>query len=289
MRSYASFSPAKGQRKSHTDTVKFTPFLFSFFFSNLHHFSFSSSSFPSSFPSTFPIHVIVPDLSPLPSSPATAAKRVVEDYISALSAAASTMDAIRPLWELHILNLPISSIAASVVLRISLLFFLRFLFIESSLEKGDRTLMPTTPSATAPPSPPSSSHAPAASMTPSPSFRPLRRSSPSPSPWPRPRLWPPKPPPLALVLARHGVAHPRRRHALRCHHHVPRRLAHAAQGPALAPRGPAQHRRRKRFVHRTTSLHDLKCVKNAMGCMSTLPFPPPSPLPLPAPPSSLSI
>uniref|UniRef100_A0A6V7QTA5 Diacylglycerol O-acyltransferase n=1 Tax=Ananas comosus var. bracteatus TaxID=296719 RepID=A0A6V7QTA5_ANACO len=60
-------------------------------------------------------HVIIPDLSLLPSAGA-AGEQVVEDYVSALSAAAS-MDATWLLWELHILNLPTPSAAASAVLR----------------------------------------------------------------------------------------------------------------------------------------------------------------------------
>uniref|UniRef100_A0A6V7QYR8 Uncharacterized protein n=1 Tax=Ananas comosus var. bracteatus TaxID=296719 RepID=A0A6V7QYR8_ANACO len=185
-------------------------------------------------------HVIVPNLPPLPSAAAAAAgELVVEDYVSALSAAAA-MDATRPLWELHILNLP------------------------TPPPPPPPCSAPTTPSATAPPSPPSSSPAPAAPATLPPSLPPLRRPAPRPhhgrgrgplglllwlwscSPWrgtpsSTPRSSPPPP--------RSSPTRPLR------------------SRPALAPRGPARvGRRRKRFVHRTASLDDVKRVKNAMGC-----------------------
>uniref|UniRef100_A0A6V7QUT6 O-acyltransferase WSD1 C-terminal domain-containing protein n=1 Tax=Ananas comosus var. bracteatus TaxID=296719 RepID=A0A6V7QUT6_ANACO len=104
-------------------------------------------------------------------------------------------------------------------------------------------------------------------------------SLPSATPRPRPhhgrqpRQRPPRPPPLALVPARHGVAHPRRRRALAA------TAAFLADSPTplKAPPSPPGDplgvgRRRKRFVHRTTSLDDVKRVKNAMAAYIGGPF-----------------
>ncbi|XP_074585328.1 wax ester synthase/diacylglycerol acyltransferase 11-like [Curcuma longa] len=59
-------------------------------------------------------HIVVPNLDPggISRSP----DQTVEDYVASLTSA--PMDASRPLWELHILNFPVSNAAAVAVLRL---------------------------------------------------------------------------------------------------------------------------------------------------------------------------
>ncbi|XP_020103429.1 O-acyltransferase WSD1-like [Ananas comosus] len=187
-------------------------------------------------------HVIVPNLPPLPSAAAAAAgELVVEDYVSALSAAAA-MDATRPLWELHILNLPTPSAAASAVLRAHHSLgdgaSLTSLLLACTRRAGDPSALPSLPSA---------------------------------APRPRPHHGRGRGP-LGLLLWLWSLL------AMAWHTLVDAALFAATaafladsptplKAPPLPPGDPlGVGRRRKRFVHRTASLDDVKRVKNAMGC-----------------------
>ncbi|XP_072956365.1 wax ester synthase/diacylglycerol acyltransferase 11-like isoform X1 [Typha angustifolia] len=59
-------------------------------------------------------HIIIPGVDPTASS--SPPDKLVEDYVSSLST--SPMDLSRPLWDLHVLNFPTSEAAAVIVLRI---------------------------------------------------------------------------------------------------------------------------------------------------------------------------
>ncbi|XP_062232100.1 wax ester synthase/diacylglycerol acyltransferase 11-like isoform X2 [Phragmites australis] len=181
-------------------------------------------------------HIIFPNLDPTATS--ANPDQVVEDYLSSLST--EPMDHSRPLWELHVLDFPTSEATATVAIRmhhslgdgISLLSLL----IACTRSAADPARLPELP-----PAP--------------------RRTGPVHA---RPR------PPLSaglvallvwawsyVVLAWHTLVD------------VVRFVATAwflrdARTPFMGSEGVEFHR--KRFVHRTLSLDDVKFVKNAMKC-----------------------
>ncbi|KAF8726652.1 hypothetical protein HU200_019113 [Digitaria exilis] len=182
-------------------------------------------------------HVIIPRLDPTATS--ANPDRAVEDYLSRLSTA--PMDHSRPLWELHLLDFPTSETASTAVLRmhhslgdgVSLLSLL----IACTRSAADPARLPELP-----PAP--------------------RRAGPV-----HARARPPlSAGPVALLLWAWSYA------VLAWH-----TLVDVARFTATAlflrdPRTPFMAAsegvefRRKRFVHRTLSLDDVKFVKDAMKC-----------------------
>ncbi|CAL5096178.1 unnamed protein product [Urochloa decumbens] len=178
-------------------------------------------------------HIIFPNLDPAATS--ADPDQAVEDYLSSLSTA--PMDHSRPLWELHILDFATSEAASAVVLRvhhslgdgISLLS----LFIACTRSAADPERLPELP--------------PAA---------PRRRAG---------------PPPLSAGLA--AMVMWVWSYAVLAWHTLVDVVCFVATAWFLRdPRTPfvaaseGVEFRRKRFVHRTLSLDDVKFVKNAMKC-----------------------
>ncbi|OEL34475.1 O-acyltransferase WSD1 [Dichanthelium oligosanthes] len=182
-------------------------------------------------------HIIFPYLDPA----ATSAKpdQAVEDYLSSLSTA--PMDHSRPLWELHVLDFPTSEAASAVVVRmhhslgdgISLLSLL----IACTRSAADPARLPELP--------PAPSRAGPVHAQPRP---PLSAGFGALVLW----AW------LYVVLAWHTlvdvVCFVATAWFLRDR---PTPFMAASEGVEF---------RRKRFVHRTLSLDDVKFVKNAMKC-----------------------
>nr|CAB3464505.1 unnamed protein product [Digitaria exilis] len=182
-------------------------------------------------------HVIIPRLDPTATS--ANPDRAVEDYLSRLSTA--PMDHSRPLWELHLLDFPTSETASTAVLRmhhslgdgVSLLSLL----IACTRSAADPARLPELP-----PAP--------------------RRAGPVHA-RPRPPL---SAGPVALllwawsyaVLAWHTMVDVARFIATALFLRDPRT-------PFMAASEGVEFRR-KRFVHRTLSLDDVKFVKHAMKC-----------------------
>ncbi|KAL6848641.1 hypothetical protein ACP4OV_021224 [Aristida adscensionis] len=181
-------------------------------------------------------HLILPYFDPAATSDNP--DQAVEDYLSSLST--KPMDHSRPLWELHVLDFPTSEAAATVVLRmhhslgdgISLLSLL----IACTRSAADPARLPALPE---PPRRPGPAHA-----LPRP---PLSAGLPAFLLW----VW------SYVVLAWHTL--------------VDVALFVATAWFLRDPRTPfmgseSVEFRRKRFVHRTLSLDDVKFVKNAMKC-----------------------
>jgi len=183
-------------------------------------------------------HIIVPCLDPAATS--ANPDQAVEDYLSSLSTA--PMDHSRPLWELHVLDFPTSEAASAVVVRmhhslgdgVSLLSLL----IACTRSAADPARLPELPPAPrragpvhARPRPPLSAGLVALAL------------------W----LW------SYVVLAWHTVVDVLGFVATAWFLRDPRTpLMAASEGVEF---------RRKRFVHRTLSLDDVKFVKNAMKCV----------------------
>lgn len=182
-------------------------------------------------------HIILPYLDPA----ATSAKpdQAVEDYLSSLSTA--PMDHSRPLWELHILDFPTSEAASTVLIRmhhslgdgVSLLSLL----IACTRSAADPARLPELPLAPrragpvhARPRPPLSAGFPALAL------------------W----VW------SYVVLAWHTLVDVLGFVATTL-------FLRDARTPFMAASEGVEFRR-KRFVHRTLSLDDVKFVKNAMKC-----------------------
>ncbi|WVZ99554.1 LOW QUALITY PROTEIN: hypothetical protein U9M48_044828 [Paspalum notatum var. saurae] len=182
-------------------------------------------------------HIIIPDLDPT----ATSAKpdQAIEDYLSSLSTA--SMDHSRPLWELHILNFPTSEAASTVLLRmhhslgdgISLLSLL----IACTRSAADPARLPELPPAPRRGGPVHTHPRPPLSA----GFLPLVL-------W----VW------FYVLLVWHTLVD------------ILGFIATAlflrdARTPFLAASEGVEFRR-KRFVHRTLSLDDVKFIKNAVKC-----------------------
>ncbi|KAJ4767900.1 O-acyltransferase WSD1 [Rhynchospora pubera] len=184
-------------------------------------------------------HIIIPSLSPDPTSPSSN-DRLVEDYVSSLTV--TTMDHSRPLWEFHIINIPTTESKATVVLRchhsLGDGMSLTSLLLACTRRADDPTKLPSLP-------------------------EPPRRSGPLYA-QPRPGnddgvgaflLWIFS----FIVLFWHTL--------------VDMMLFVASslflrdtETPIKGHKGVEGEHTRKRFVHRTIRLEDIKTVKNAMGC-----------------------
>nr|AAT58707.1 hypothetical protein [Oryza sativa Japonica Group] len=183
-------------------------------------------------------HLIFPELDPTATS--ASPDQVIEDYMSTLST--QPMDHSRPLWELHVLDFPTSEAAATVAVRmhhslgdgISLLSLL----IACTRSAADPARLPALPPA------------------------PARRDGP---------VYARRRPPLSagivalaawawsyLVLALHTLVD------VACFVATSLFLRDA-RTPLMGTEGVEF--RRKRFVHCTLSLDDVKLVKNAMKCV----------------------
>ncbi|KAB8100526.1 hypothetical protein EE612_031082 [Oryza sativa] len=182
-------------------------------------------------------HLIFPELDPTATS--ASPDQVIEDYMSTLST--QPMDHSRPLWELHVLDFPTSEAAATVAVRmhhslgdgVSLLSLL----IACTRSAADPARLPALPPA------------------------PARRDGP---------VYARRRPPLSagivalaawawsyLVLALHTLVD------VACFVATSLFLRDA-RTPLMGTEGVEF--RRKRFVHCTLSLDDVKLVKNAMKC-----------------------
>ncbi|CAN6332072.1 unnamed protein product [Urochloa humidicola] len=182
-------------------------------------------------------HIVIPDLDPAATS--ANPDQAVEDYLSSLSTA--PMDHSRPLWELHILDFPTSEAASAVVLRmhhslgdgVSLLS----LFIACTRSAADPARLPELPAA-----------APRRRVAGLADAPPLSAGLAAIALW----VW------SYAVLAWHTLVD------------VVCFVATAwflrdTRTPFMAASEGVEFRR-KRFVHRTLSLDDVKFVKNAMKC-----------------------
>ncbi|KAL5202390.1 hypothetical protein ABZP36_013342 [Zizania latifolia] len=184
-------------------------------------------------------HIIFPDLDPIATS--TSPDQVVEDYMSTLST--QPTDHSRPLWEFHVLDFPTSEAAATVVVRmhhslgdgVSLLSLL----IACTRSAADPARLPALPRrgrgrATAGPG--------RTSQRP-----PLSAGFLALAAW----VW------SCLVLAWHTLVDVTFFVATSW-------FLRDARTPFVGAEGVEF--RRKRFVHCTLSLDDVKHVKNAMNC-----------------------
>jgi hypothetical protein len=183
-------------------------------------------------------HIIFPYIDPAATS--ANPDQAVEDYLSSLSTA--PMDHSRPLWEFHVLDFPTSEAASAVAVRmhhslgdgISLLSLL----IACTRSAADPARLPELPPA-------------------------MRRAGPVHA---RPR------PPISAGLA--ALALWVWSYAVLAWHTLVDVACFVATSWFLRdPRTPfaaaseGVEFRRKRFVHRTLSLDDVKFVKNAMKCV----------------------
>uniref|UniRef100_A0ACD5TZT4 Uncharacterized protein n=2 Tax=Avena sativa TaxID=4498 RepID=A0ACD5TZT4_AVESA len=174
-------------------------------------------------------HMVFPDLDPAATS--ADPDRAVEDYVSSLSTL--PMDHSRPLWELHVLDVPTSEAAAAVVLRmhhslgdgVSLISLL----MACTRSAADPARLPALP-------PPSSGGPPRRSA----GFLALAA-------W----VW------SLVVLAWNTVVDVARFVATSW-------FLRDTRTPFMGTEGVEF--RRKRFVNCTLSLDDVKFVKNAMKC-----------------------
>ncbi|XP_066315102.1 wax ester synthase/diacylglycerol acyltransferase 11-like isoform X3 [Miscanthus floridulus] len=182
-------------------------------------------------------HVVVPGLDP--DAVAADPDQAVEDYVASLSTL--PMDRSRPLWEFHFLDFPTSEAAATVAVRVhhsladgmSLLTLL-MACTRSAADPTRLPAMPPPPARSGPvfarPRPPASAGALPFAL------------------W----LW------SYVVLAWHTVEDVVAFVAMILFVSDPHTLFKRTGGSDL--------RRRKRFVHTTLSLDDVKFVKNAMKC-----------------------
>ncbi|CAO2142550.1 unnamed protein product [Urochloa humidicola] len=184
-------------------------------------------------------HIIFPDLDA--AVIAADPDKVLEDYVSSLSTL--PMDQSRPLWELHVLDFPTSEAASAVVFRLSHALgdgvSLISLLLACTRSAADPKALPTMP-----PPPPAYSEG-------------RRRPAASPRPAAALAAWW-----WALfscvVFAWNTVVDVVRFVALAMGFmRDPRTVFTGVKGVEL---------RRKRFVSRGFSLHDVKHVKNALGC-----------------------
>ncbi|URE23269.1 hypothetical protein MUK42_18252 [Musa troglodytarum] len=180
-------------------------------------------------------HVVVPDLHPESSSSDTASPdQLVEDYVASLTTA--PMNSSRPLWELHLLNIPTSEATAVAVFRIHHSLgdgaSLISLLLACTRRTADPASLPTLPESRPPP--------------------------------------PPLPPPtsaspLALLLYVWAVLFVAWNTLVDLVVLVATSIW-LKDTPTALKGGEGVEFRSKRFVHRTVSLDDVKDIKNSMHC-----------------------
>jgi hypothetical protein len=185
-------------------------------------------------------HLIVPDLDGAAIS--ADADRVLEDYVASLSTL--PMDQSRPLWEIHILNFPTSEAASAAVFRIHHALgdgtSLVSLLLACTRSAADPKALPAMPS-------------PAGRRA-----RPVYGVPPRPA-WSAGALAVAAWVLSCALLAWHTVADVARFVAMALRLvRDPRTVFTAMDGVEF---------RRKRFVMRTLSLHDVKLIKHALGCV----------------------
>jgi Wax ester synthase-like Acyl-CoA acyltransferase domain len=184
-------------------------------------------------------HIIIPSLSLEPTSPSSN-DQLVEDYVSALSL--TTVDHSRPLWEFHIINIHTSESAATAVFRchhsLGDGMSLTSLLLACTRQSDDPTKLPSLP-------------------------EPPRRVGPlyaQPRPGKEDGIW-------ALMLWIFSFV-------VLFWHTLVDLLFFVASilflrdtvTPLKGQKG-VEHAR-KRIVHRTIKLDDVKSVKNALDCVS---------------------
>ncbi|XP_078165195.1 wax ester synthase/diacylglycerol acyltransferase 11-like isoform X1 [Carex rostrata] len=178
-------------------------------------------------------HIIIPSLSSDPTSPSSN-DQLVEDYVSSLSL--TTVDHSRPLWEFHIINIPSHESASAAVFRghhsLGDGMSLTSLLLACTRQSDDPTKPPSLP--------------------------PRRAGSLYAGPRPETGIW-------AFLLWIFSFV------VLLWHTFVDMLLFVASmlflrdtETPLKGHKGVEYAR--KRFVHRTIRLDDVKIVKNAMGC-----------------------
>lgn len=184
-------------------------------------------------------HIIIPSLPPDLTS-LSSNDRLVEDYVSALSL--TTVDHRQPLWEFHIINIPTTESKATAVFRghhsLGDGMSLTSLLLACTRQSDDPTKLPSLP-------------------------EPPRRAGPlyaQPRPGKEDGIW-------ALMLWIFSFV------VLFWHTFVDMLVFAASilflrdtETPIKGHKG-VEHAR-KRIVHRTVRLEDVKIVKNALGCVS---------------------
>ncbi|CAL4930927.1 unnamed protein product [Urochloa decumbens] len=201
-------------------------------------------------------HIIVLDLDR--AAIAADPDRALEDYVASLSTL--PMDQSRPLWELHVLDFPTSEAAPAVVLRVHHALgdgaSLVSLLLACTRSAADPKVPPAMPSAFA---------AAAAAAQEAPGAR--RRARPMYGAAPRP-AWSAGAMALAAwalscaVLAWHTAVDVAR--------FVAMALGLVRDPPTVFAGVKGVEFRRKRFVMRTLSLHDVKLIKHALGCVMAM-------------------
>ncbi|CAM0901565.1 unnamed protein product [Alopecurus aequalis] len=181
-------------------------------------------------------HIIVPRLDPVVS--VSDPEKAVEDYLASLSFL--PMDRCRPLWDFHFLNFPTSEAASTVVLRLHHSIgdgmSLMTLFMASSCSTADPSRLPAMP--------PPPRRTGAIYKQPRP---PLSDGNLALLAW----VW------SYFVLAWHTLVDITLLVATLLFLRDPYTLLKRAKGDKSY---------RKRFVHRSISLDDVKCVKTTMNC-----------------------
>ncbi|WOK95687.1 O-acyltransferase WSD1-like isoform X2 [Canna indica] len=177
-------------------------------------------------------HVIVPDLDLKSSTSSVTGDKVVEDYVSSLTTA--PMDASRPLWELHILNVRTSEAAAVAVFRIHHSLgdgvSLISLLLACTRRTSDPASLPTLPEPRPPPPSPLRPNALLAVLL---------------------YAW------AVLVLAWNTVVDL---------FFLVATSTWLRDTPTPLKGGEGVEFKPKRIVHSTVSLDDIKAIKNSMNC-----------------------
>ncbi|XP_065022363.1 wax ester synthase/diacylglycerol acyltransferase 11-like isoform X1 [Musa acuminata AAA Group] len=178
-------------------------------------------------------HVVVPDLHPESSSSDTASPdQLVEDYVASLTTV--PMNSSRPLWELHLLNIPTSEAAAVAVFRIHHSLgdgaSLISLLLACTRRTADPASLPTLPESRPPPPPPPTSASPLALLL---------------------YIW------TVLVVSWNTLVD---------FVVLVATSIWLKDTPTALKGGEGVEFRSKRVVHRTVSLDDVKDIKNSMHC-----------------------
>ncbi|WOL20556.1 hypothetical protein Cni_G29361 [Canna indica] len=180
-------------------------------------------------------HIVIPNLDPDVGGGTTSPDQVVEDYVTSLTSI--PMDLSRPLWELHVLNIPTSDAAAVAVLRLHHSLgdgtSLVSLLLACTRKASDRSSLPTLPYQSRRPPPAAKNRTGGALLTV--------------LLW----LW------AFLILAWNTLVGILVFTATALFLKDTQTPITASEGVGLRP---------KRIMHRTVSLDDVKDIKNAMHC-----------------------